>query len=337
MGEDSRETNEAKPSKLPPPTSPSKPLSPLSPTKRSTMQRSASSPAAPDPEVQAKLQERLKTSIKEAKGPSFEERVAVAAKKFQLEARATQEEQRKHLEEAKERAKLRPCASAARSKELTPPSFEDFAKEHQKTIKENMKKASKEAKARKHRMDTREPLFKVSEVESAFEAMRQRQEERKQQLQRDEEERWEHIKEIQRKVIDRPMLHESYERPVHVKPHAVEERLIPEHAKDTIKDMKIKKAVSRQWFTESAWGKEVWGLKEKMDARQKLSEIQYPPKKHAEPPMPRRIIQPMDTRMNEVIQSPWFKKSQWSEAITEMKQRQDDRPKLHEITYPKKH
>merc|ERR1711957_1142292 len=113
MGEDSRDADEAKSSEPPPPKPSSTPSSPVSPTtKRSAMLRSASSPAGPDPEVQAKLQERLKSSIKEAKGPSFEERVAVASQRFQLEARTTQDEQKKKLEEAKQRAKLRPHASA---------------------------------------------------------------------------------------------------------------------------------------------------------------------------------------------------------------------------------
>ena len=43
-------------------------------------------------------------------------------------------------------------------------------------------------------MHDREPLFRLSEVNAGFEMLRQQQEERRRELQREEHERWEHLR-----------------------------------------------------------------------------------------------------------------------------------------------
>lgn len=44
----------------------------------------------------------------------------------------------------------------------------------------------------------------------------------------------------------------------------------------------------------------------------------------------------MDKRLEELVQADWYKRSGWASQVAEIRQRQDDRPKLHEIAYPPK-
>lgn len=296
-------------------------------------------PAETDPnwkeKFQAKMHKRIQHTIKTRSGPSFEERSAERAAKFRKEAKTTEDEQTKIIEEAIARAKAKPCESPLRSKELTPPSIEVFGKQHAQTRRENEARYAEEYAQRKSKLDTREPLFRISEVEAAVEMQRQRRIKHKKELREDEEQRWAHLNSMQERVVHRPLLVEAFERPVHSK-SATEVRLIPNHTKPLAIEDNIKKCVSATWFKESAWGKEVSGLKERMDARQRLHEIPYPPKVFPEKPPPPKMRTPLDKRLEDVINQRWFKTSQWASEVAAIRQRQDDRPKLHELSYPPK-
>jgi len=284
---------------------------------------------------QAKMTKTIQKTIKARSGPSFEERVAVRAKKFQQEAKATEAAQTQLIEAAVARAKAKPMDSAFRSKEDAPPSIEDWGRVHAEVRAENEARYAEVDAARKHRMKTREPLFRVSEVEAAFEMQRQRAKERKRQLTQDEKDRWAMLNSMQERVIDRPLLVEKYDKDRGTKSNP-DIRLIPNHAQPMAMQQTINKCVSQKWFKESAWGKEVAGLRERMDARPKLHEISYPPKVIEERPPPPKMSTPLDDRLKEVMQQAWFKRSAWASDVEAIQQRQNERTPLSQITYPPK-
>lgn len=287
-------------------------------------------------ELKATMHSKIKQVIRERTGPSFEERIELAAANFRKQARETEQGQLQIIEAAKQRARLRPCESPVRAKELVPPSFEERGREHARAIRENAARYAKEHAERVHRMKTREPLFKVSEVKAAFEMQRQRQLERRRQLTEEERQRWQHLQELQMKVVERPLVLEDYARPEHSR-SVPNVRLIPNHTKETPLQAKIGKSISQTWFTDSAWGKEVSSIRERQDNRPRLHEIPYPPKRFPEKKPFTRIKYPLEEQMEQVINQPWYQNSQWCGAVKDIKQRQDDRPKLHEISYPPKH
>jgi len=281
------------------------------------------------------LTKSIQQTIKQRSGPSFEARVAVRSEKFRREAKATVLSQTRVIDAAVARAKAKPCESALRSKELTPPSIEDWAKEHASTRAENEARFAQDDAERRHRMNTREPLFRVSEVQAAFEMQAKRQIENKRRLREDEKERWAFLASMQERVIDRPLLVEKFEKDRHTKSNP-DIRLIPNHAKPVAMNENIRKCVSQPWFTDSAWGKEVSSLRARMDARPKLHEIAYPPKVFPEKPCRPKMGCPLDDRLHEVISQGWYKQSEWAKQVQGIKQRQDDRIPLSEMKYPPK-
>merc|ERR1712046_180738 len=79
----------------------------------------------------------------------------------------------------------------------------------QKEMQELAIQYREQLEALRDKMDKREPLFRVSEVNAAFAMQKQRQEERRQQLAEDEHERWEHLRSVEEKVLNRPLLLED--------------------------------------------------------------------------------------------------------------------------------
>lgn len=295
--------------------------------------------AAKDPNWKAKFQKkmtkRIVETIKDRSGPSFEERVAVRSAKFRKETRVIEQSQAKTIEHAISKAKARPSESPFRSKDLTPPSIEDWGKEHAQTRSDNEARYAQVYAERKNRMDAREPLFRVSEVQAAFQMQEDRKAENMSKLRQDEKERWAFLKSMQERVVDRPLLVESYERPIHSKSET-ELRLIPNHTKPPQSQINIQKCVSLKSFQDSAWGKEVATLRQRMNDRPKLHEIAYPPKVIPEKPAPQKQYTPLDQRLHDVMSQPWYKKSQWASEVEAIQGRQDNRVKLHEQAYPPK-
>jgi len=247
-----------------------------------------------------------------------------------------------------DRAKAHPCESPFRPKELEPPSIEHWAEEHAETRRENEARYAKVDAARKRRMDSREPLFKVSEVEAAFDMQRQRQKEYKKKLADDEKDRWAFLASMQERVIDRPLLVEKFEKERLTKSNP-DIRLIPNHSKPVPLQQNVDKGVTQNWFLESDHGKSVTALRARMDARVKLHEIEYPPKHlvakkdasgkttYVEPPeKPCRpkVRTELDERLDKEINKASFKNSEWAATVKEIQQRQNDRVPLSEMKYP---
>merc|ERR1719359_1673884 len=63
--------------------------------------------------------------------------------------------------------------------------------------------------ALKDKMQKREPLFRLSEVNAAFAMQRRRIEESKQRMAQEEHERWEHLRAVEQNASKRPLLIEE--------------------------------------------------------------------------------------------------------------------------------
>jgi len=271
--------------------------------------------------------------IRERTGPSFEERINASAAAYRKKAKAVENLQKQAIEEAVQRAKARPCESPIRSKDMMPPSVEERYAIRQKERVERERIFAKEAIERKHRMDNREPLFKVSEVKAAFEMQKRRQAENRRRLREEEQSRGKHLEGLQEKVVHRPLLVESYDRPEHHR-SAPDLRLIPNHTKETPLEAKVGKCVEQQWFLDSAWGKEVQAIRSRQDSRARLHEIPYPPKVFKAKTLGERELYPLEITMAKTVSQSWFQKSEWADKVREIKQKMDERPKLHELQYP---
>mmetsp|Transcript_75273 Transcript_75273/g.164223 ORF Transcript_75273/g.164223 Transcript_75273/m.164223 type:complete len:536 (+) Transcript_75273:184-1791(+) len=283
----------------------------------------------------AQIHARIKTVVKSCSGPSFNERIKAASRAYKKENKRLEDYQHSLLEDALARAKTRPCASAPRQAALVPASIEERYKVNTEKRKQKEAEFAKAAAQNKGRLNSREPIFRVSEVQAVFAAQEKQKTEHRKFLREQEEAQWEHIRSLQAKVISRPLLVENYQGPEHVR-SLPELRLIPNHTKETPLQAKVHSAIERKDFLESAWGKEVEAIRERQNNRQKLHEIPYPPKVHPKKVLGPRELMPVEVKMEAVINTPWYQKSEWAERVREIKQRMDDRPKLHEISYPPK-
>lgn len=315
-------------------------VSPASPSStNATMRKSASAPSGGNAwkqEFQAKLHSKMKAVMRESTGPSFEERIQVAAERKRKDALSTEREQKKVLEDAVRRARERPMACPFRTKEETPESIESRTVRGLKDLRERNKEYAKHGEELKQRMAAREPLFKVSEVNAAFEEIKRKQAERRRQLQKEEREQWAHLRTLQESVFARPLMLEDGGHKTKHERKPTEERLVPSFERPSWLDKKIKSAMTNKEFIDSQWGGEVNSIRERANNRPKLWEISYPPKKIPEKPPPPRQRVPLDEALEKVVAQPWFKKCDWARQVQEIRQKQDDRPKLHEISYPPK-
>merc|ERR1719181_1122946 len=121
---------------------------------------------------------------------------------------ASEAEQKKKLTEAIEAGRSRKTSAPFRSASETP-NQEAMLRARQKAMHE------KEVEYREHldklrdKMEKREPLFRLSDVSSAFQMQRERAAEKKAQMKQDEHDRWEHLKEVERGAASRPLLIED--------------------------------------------------------------------------------------------------------------------------------
>eukprot|EP00931_Biecheleriopsis_adriatica_P009838 TRINITY_DN110927_c0_g1_i1.p1 TRINITY_DN110927_c0_g1~~TRINITY_DN110927_c0_g1_i1.p1 ORF type:complete len:289 (+),score=65.86 TRINITY_DN110927_c0_g1_i1:54-920(+) len=239
--------------------------------------------------LKAKLNERLSATVKSRTGPSFEQRMHTAVQGFQKKAYALELEQRKQLQSAVERGRARPTSAPVRPMGESP-NQQAMLKERLRKMREHEEAYKQQVAAIKDKMDRREPLFKLSEVQAGFEMLKLQQEEKKRELQREEQERWEHIRAVEEHAFTRPLLLEDANyRPPRESPSAPDPSAAgagtgsltrPASAgalgrADNEKDERILNALSQRWFAESDWGKKIKEIKERTDKRPGLHEISY--------------------------------------------------------------
>lgn len=248
--------------------------------------------------LKADLHSRVTKTVRVRAGPSWDERMDKAVKAFGAKSRASEAEMKKNLVEAVERGRSRPTSCPIRSASETPNQFA-MLQQRKAEMKE------KEAQYREHldslrdKMEKREPLFRLSNVSSAFEEQRQRMLERKRQMAQDEHERWEHLKSLEVTAASRPMLIEDPTYKPQKKaglsqssPNLQEgggtaaadghktglNPAVFGGREEYAKDVKIREAVNSRWYQQTDWAKKVAEIRDRADNRQKLHEIQYPNK-----------------------------------------------------------
>merc|ERR1712039_916740 len=99
-------------------------------------------------------------------------------------------------------------------------------------------------------------------------------------------------------------------------------------------DRKIKRGMAKKSYSESSWAQTVKEIHQRADNRVPLSKIPYPPKKFPEYQPRPKVLSQMDETLHKLINEPAFKNSEWASSVKAIQERQDGRPKLHEIDYP---
>lgn len=238
-----------------------------------------------DQALRVDLHKRLSSTVRSRSGPSFDERVEAASKAFTKKQRAVEAEQLKQLQAAVEKGRSRPTSAPTRPKSQGPDQ-RAMLQERMKQMKEQETAYKNHVAAIKDRMGQREPLFRLSEVQAGIEMLKEKQEEKKAELQQEEAERWETIRGVKEHAFQRPLLIEDYNYRPPVKQlseAASAPNLRPQSAGalgcfDNEFDERIANQISKRWFAESDWGKKVKQMKERADNRQKLHECLYPQK-----------------------------------------------------------
>lgn len=236
---------------------------------------------------------RVGNTVRNRAGPSWDERMAVSVKAFKAKATVVEGEAKKTLQDSIEKGRSRATSCPIRSSSETP-NQNAMLQQRKKKMKELEMEYKETLDHLKDKMEKREPLFRLSEVNAAFAMQRERMLERKRAMTQDEHERWEHLRSMEQNAASRPLLIEdsSYRAPkktpastsVPGEASAIDKSMdLNPHAvfggrEEYEKDKMIREAVSQRWFTESDWGKQVQGIKDKVNARQKLHEVKYPNK-----------------------------------------------------------
>merc|ERR1712232_1453123 len=160
-------------------------------------------------------------------------------------------------------------------------------REHEQAYKEQLENMHE-------RIDSREPLFRVSEVKAAFSAQKQRSAARKNELAQEEHKRWQHLRNVERNAANSKLLidggrssftrlhaYRSEPNLATVGEEASRRRPSTSSTSSSSKrssssglsgfsereeypsDLRLQNAVSRKWFRESGWGEKVREIQEK--------------------------------------------------------------------------
>jgi hypothetical protein len=284
--------------------------------------------------IKSRIRTQVRGIVTARTGPSFEERVNAAAKVFREKAAETQKEQEKAIAAAVNKGRSKPPEAPVRSRKDAPESIESRAERGLKEVTKATRAHWAEVAKLKDKMANREPLFRLEAVAAAVKELKERQEARRLELEEDERQRWEFIGSLKERVLERPLVLESFEREP-LKPVDLRRMATPAPVPVGI-EKKIQNATSKSSFKDSDWAKQVEVIRARQDSRPKLHEIKYTPV-HLKPPPPRpRELGPIEKQIVASVNKPWFKNGDWNTAVQGMKDRQNERTKLHEMTYPKK-
>lgn len=218
----------------------------------------------------------------------------ISMKAFQAKSRVVEGEAKKVLQDSIEKGRSRATSCPIRSSNESP-NQQAMLRKRQKEMKDKEMEYREKLDQLRDKMEKREPLFRLSEVNAAFNMQRERMAERKRQLTQDEHDRWEHLRSLEESAASRPLLIEdgafhSKQKKTTTSASAPaiggEANAIDKSMTTTVfggreeyeKDVKIREAVSQKWFTQSDWAKQVQGIKDKVNSRPKLHEEKYPNK-----------------------------------------------------------
>lgn len=183
--------------------------------------RSASAPTGKSGSAQARMEikgqirEKVRSAVTERSGPSFDERLEAAVTKKTLQMKTTEKEQWKRINECRDKGHMKSemmSPIAAMKKRILQGEKGSEAliaqklAEREEAMKQQTKNFYRDRKAMLEKIRNREPLFRLTEVAAAQGALQAAAEKRKNDMKEDERKRWEHIEELNRNVLNRPLL-----------------------------------------------------------------------------------------------------------------------------------
>merc|ERR1712085_182947 len=98
----------------------------------------------------------------------------------------------------------------------------------------------------------------------------------------------------------------------------------PHLGEETELERKIQRGMAKKSFSESSWAQTVNEIHQRADNRMPLSKIPYPPKKMPEYKPRPKVLSSMDEALENLVNAPAFKSSDWARTVGDIRQRQDD-------------
>jgi len=161
-------------------------------------------------EIKSAIRNLVTTAVKSRTGPSFDERLADAVEKKNVEMKDLERSQWKRIHDCRDRGRqksedgsvLKGLAGMTSIKEIQMKKFQ----ERERAVSAQAKTYWNERRAMMDKIRTREPLFRLSDVAGAQDQLKQQAEKRRNELREDERKRREMLEEINRSVLNRPLL-----------------------------------------------------------------------------------------------------------------------------------
>jgi len=173
------------------------------------------SSSAPELKSKGGLKDQIKTLVKDTvkarTGPSFAERLEHAVYEKTLVMKESERHQWNTIHDAKERgemksAKASPFANLGNPEKAGQRMREQQLASRQAAMNAQVKQYMRQRKAMMEKIRTREPLFKLSEVRGAQEQLAAQAAKRREDMREEERKRWEMLEEINKSVLNRPLL-----------------------------------------------------------------------------------------------------------------------------------
>eukprot|EP00442_Polarella_glacialis_P059079 CAMPEP_0115142524 /NCGR_PEP_ID=MMETSP0227-20121206/60210_1 /TAXON_ID=89957 /ORGANISM="Polarella glacialis, Strain CCMP 1383" /LENGTH=339 /DNA_ID=CAMNT_0002551145 /DNA_START=166 /DNA_END=1185 /DNA_ORIENTATION=+ len=163
-------------------------------------------------ELKQQIRDMVKTTVSANTGPSFEKRLELAVQNKKVVMQQTEKTQRERIKQAMESGHKKQQLFSPLVELLRAPPPDNETRQAQKLDEFKKEMAATDRKYRVEReallekMSTREPLFKLSDVSAAQDALAEAQRKRKVELEADEKNRWKEIEEVKQKALLRPTL-----------------------------------------------------------------------------------------------------------------------------------
>jgi hypothetical protein len=160
--------------------------------------------------IQSQIRNLVTTAVKTRTGPSFDERLADAVAHKTKEMKETERHQWKRIHDCVDHGRAKsasasPLKALAGMDSIKSIQHAKFA-ERERAVSAQARHYWTERKAMLEKIRNREPLFRLTDVAAGQEQLRQQAEKRKQELRDDERKRWEALEEINKSVLNRPLL-----------------------------------------------------------------------------------------------------------------------------------
>jgi hypothetical protein len=162
-------------------------------------------------ELKSQIVSLVKSAVNDRKGPSFEERLDLAVAQKNVVMKESERHQWNTIRECKERgemksAKASPFANIGNPDRAARAERAKMLEKRKYAMNEQVKGYMKQRKAMMEKIRTREPLFKLSDVKGAQDQLAAQAAKRREDMRMEEKKRWEMLEEINRSVLQRPLL-----------------------------------------------------------------------------------------------------------------------------------